>query len=100
MREPTLELVLSILKVIQQDAKVDRLLKNDFNYYNLSQEMNKLKKNNLISDSLGTLEVTRYGYEEIKRIEEMLDYSNIEKMIIPDFKYCVEKQSSLKVYLP
>lgn len=69
-------------------------------YFKIGQYIKKLKSNGLVRDYLGELEVTQFGINEMNRLQNKMNFGNIEKLIIPDFKYFIDKKDLFEVYLP
>lgn len=89
-----------ILRVVHANANVSILLNDNFSYYNLMIAVSHLKNNALLRDYSGTLELTKYGKEELTRLEKQFGMGNITKLVIPDFEYIIEQIDIDDVYLP
>ncbi|MGX7200600.1 hypothetical protein ACWOEH_12245 [Enterococcus nangangensis] len=92
--------MVTILRVIRNNLNVNFLINDEFSYSDLMKVINDLKKNGLIRDFLGKLELTSIGLSELNRLEQELKFGNIEKLIIPDYKYFIDKIGVNDVYLP
>jgi len=90
----------SVLSVVKINANIEILLSDTFDYYDLLQTINTLKRNGLLRDYLGELQITDIGLEELTKLETSLGLGKISKMIIPDFRYNIEKIAINEVYLP
>ncbi|MDU5335814.1 hypothetical protein [Enterococcus sp.] len=90
----------SVLRVVESNANIEILINDDFSYFDLMKTINDLKKNGLLRDYLGDLELTKHGLDELRKLESNLDIGNVGKMIIPDFRYFVDQIGINDVYLP
>ena len=93
-------LLFTILKVVKENGNIQILLDDNIDYFELSKILISLKQNGLIRDYLGELEITELGIKEINRIQKLMHFGNVEKLVVPEYKYFIEKQSPNEVYLP
>ncbi|MGF3226963.1 hypothetical protein [Facklamia sp. P12932] len=91
------QITFGILQVIKINANIEILINDEFSYLDLKRAIDDLKRNHLLIDYLGELELTNYGNEELKRLKKTI---NIGSMIIPDFRYFIDKRGINDVYLP
>lgn len=89
-----------VLRVIDSNANVSILLSENFSYFNLMKTLNHLKNNALLRDYSGVLELTDHGKDELIKLERKLEMGNVSKLVIPDFKYIIDKIDIDDVYLP
>lgn len=90
----------SILRVVKSNANIEILINDDFSYFDLMRSIDNLKKNQLLRDYLGKIELTKYGMEELTRLETSMGIGNVGNMIIPDYRYHIDKIGINDVYLP
>lgn len=93
-------ITVTILRIVRNNTNVDFLINDGFSYSDLMKIISDLKKNGLVRDYLGRLELTNNGSKELDRLEKELKFGNVEKLIIPDYKYFIAKIGINDVYLP
>lgn len=90
----------SVLRVVKANANIQILVNDKFSYFDLMKTINDLKNNGLLRDYLGELELTQHGKDELEILENNFRLGNVGKMIIPDFRYFIDKIGINDVYLP
>lgn len=90
----------SILRTIKANANIEILINDEFTYFDLMKAIEDLKRNQLLRDYLGKLELTKHGMEELINLEATMEIGNVGNLIIPDFRYFIEKIGVNDVYLP
>lgn len=100
MKQIDERVLITFLKIVQKNANVELAINQDMDYYKFNKYLSSLKRNGLVTDLLGKLELTERGVETIKQLENYLKYSNVEKMILPDYRYFIETINENEVYLP
>ncbi|GAA0479901.1 hypothetical protein IRB23M11_23190 [Alkalibacterium sp. m-11] len=100
MKQYSERIYIAVLKIVKNDLDFDILLSESFSYADIGLIIKYLKRNGLVSDLSGYLEVTELGEKYIKDTAKKLRLGNIEKFIIPQLKDVIEKNSKFDVYLP
>ncbi|WP_270597934.1 hypothetical protein [Enterococcus asini] len=90
----------SILRTVKANANIEILINDEFSYFDLMEALEDLKRNQLLRDYLGKLELTKYGMEELNGLEATMKIGNVGNLIIPDFRYFIDKIDINDVYLP
>lgn len=89
-----------LLLMIKRDGNIYMLLNEEYSLLDIRLDLNKLENKRFISDSEGYLKITNAGEQELMRIKNKNELSNIESLIIPYLDYKVEKMNLDEVYLP
>ena len=89
----------AILTVTRYEAGLDLIEGHTYSYTEIAKMMNRLMKNGLITDLKGDLKITNIGLNYLVELNKLNDLGNITNIILPQYRYFIEKVDINKVYL-
>ncbi|MED3860853.1 winged helix-turn-helix domain-containing protein [Priestia megaterium] len=93
-------LILVILQLIKHDGNVQSIISQDVDFSMVYGYISHLKRNGLVTDIYGDLQLTDVGIQLINQLNTEFKRTHSEKWISPQYEYIIEKWDKFKVYLP
>lgn len=94
------KLILKLLQLVNKNGNIQNIISKDLDYATVFSYLSVLKRNGLITDLYGDLEVTELGFKKIEELNKEFGNEKIHKWISPQDEYIIEKWDKYRIYLP
>ncbi|MED0666649.1 winged helix-turn-helix domain-containing protein [Bacillus badius] len=93
-------LIVRILQLVKNNGNIQNIISENVSFSMVYAYIRQLKRNGLITDIYGELELTPLGLKKIEELNEEFGRKHSEKWISPQSEYLIEKWDKFRVYLP
>ncbi|MED4354326.1 winged helix-turn-helix domain-containing protein [Schinkia azotoformans] len=93
-------IILLILQLAKNNGNIMNALNENLKFTTIYEYVSHLKRNGLISDLIGELELTPLGNQKYNELNDKFERKFSDKWISPQYEYIIEKWDKFRIYLP